>query len=148
MSEHLNILLVEDNPQDAELAIHALKQCNLANDLVHVRDGQTALDFLFGTGAHEGRDVEHQPKVVMLDLKLPKVDGFEVLRQIRSDERTKLLPVVILTSSREDRDVLKAYRLGANSYIVKPVDFENFSDAVSNLGHYWLHLNEAPVGKS
>lgn len=144
MSRPLQILLVEDNPQDAELAIHALKSCSLANDLVHVRDGQEALDFIFGTGAHAGRDVRQQPRVVMLDLKLPKVDGIEVLRQIRSDERTKLLPVAVFTSSREENDVRATYRLGVNSFVVKPVDFESFSQAVSSLGHYWIEWNESP----
>ncbi len=141
----LEILLVEDNPNDAELAIHALKKRNLGNSLVHVENGQEALDFLFGTGAYAGRDTSLRPKVVLLDMKLPKVDGIEVLRRIRADERTKLLPVVILTSSREDRDVIEAYRLGVNSYIVKPVEFENFSEAVSHLGLYWLLLNEPPI---
>ena len=147
MNNQLEILLVEDNPNDAELAIRALKKRNLANNLIHVEDGQAALDFLFGTGPYAGRDVQQQPKVVLLDLKLPKVDGIEVLRRVRADERTKLLPVVMLTSSREDRDVIETYKLGANSYIVKPVDFENFSEAVSNLGMYWLLLNEPPIRK-
>ena len=147
MSAPLEILLVEDNPNDAELAIHALRKRNLANSLIHVEDGQAALDFLFGTGAYEGRDVNHLPKVVLLDLKLPKVDGIEVLRRLRADARTKLLPVVVLTSSREERDVIATYELGANSYIVKPVEFENFSEAVSNLGLYWLLLNEPPIRK-
>jgi CheY-like chemotaxis protein len=147
MNTLLEILLVEDNPHDAELAILALRKHNLANRLVHVEDGRAALDFLFGTGAYEGRDVVLQPKVVLLDLKLPKVDGIEVLRQIRADERTKLLPVVILTSSRENSDLINAYQLGANSYIVKPVDFENFSDAVTHMGRYWLLLNEIPLMK-
>jgi CheY-like chemotaxis protein len=145
MNRQLEILLVEDNPQDAELTIHALKNRNLANNIIHVIDGQAALDFLFGAGAYAGRDVHKQPKVVMLDLKLPKVDGIEVLQRIRADDRTRLLPVVVLTSSREDRDVIETYRLGANSYIVKPVDFENFSDAVTSLGLYWLLLNEPPI---
>ena len=145
MNQSLEILLVEDNPTDAELTIRALRKRNLANHLVHVADGQAALDFLFGTGAHAGRDVLRQPKVVLLDLKMPKVDGIEVLRQIRADERTRLLPVVVLTSSHEDRDVIETYQLGANSYIVKPVDFENFSEAVSKLGLYWLLLNEPPI---
>ena len=147
MSDALEILLVEDNPADAELTIRALKKRDLANHLIHVTDGQAALDFLFGTGAHEGRDVQHQPKVVLLDLKLPKVDGIEVLRQLRVNERTKLLPIVVLTSSREDQDVSATYKLVANSYIVKPVDFEKFSEAVSNLGLYWLLLNEPPIRK-
>ena len=140
-----DILLVEDNPQDAELAILTLKRCNLADNLLHVLDGQLALDFLFAAGASEGRDVSTQPKVVMLDLKLPKVDGIEVLRRIRANEQTKLLPVAIFTSSREERDLEETYRLGANSYLVKPVDFESFSEAVTNLGQYWLKLNEPPI---
>ncbi len=144
MSDPLVILLVEDDRQDAELAIRALQRRNLANHLVHVSDGQTALDFLFGQGAYEGREVRHLPRVVLLDLKLPKVNGIEVLRQVRADERTKLLPIVVLTSSREDCDVVESYRLGANSYIVKPVEFETFTEAVSNLGQYWALLNEAP----
>jgi two-component system response regulator len=147
MNTPLEILLIEDNPHDAELTILALKKRNLANHLVHLEDGRAALDFLFGTGAYEGRDVDLQPKVVLLDLKLPKVDGIEVLRQIRANERTKMLPVVILTSSRENRDVINAYQLGANSYIVKPVDFENFCEAVINMGLYWLLLNEIPLMK-
>ena len=147
MNTPLQILLVEDNPHDAELTIRALRKRHLANHLIHVSDGQSALDFLFGTGVYEGRDVLHQPKVVLLDLKLPKLDGIAVLRQIRADERTRLLPVVVLTSSHEDRDVIESYQLGANSYIVKPVEFENFSEAVSNLGLYWLLLNESPIFK-
>ena len=145
MNTPLEILLVEDNPHDAELTIRALKQRNLANHMVHVQDGKAALDFLFGTGDYAGRDAHNQPKVVLLDLKLPKIDGIEVLRRIRGDARTRLLPVVVLTSSREDRDVIEAYNLGANSYIVKPVDFEKFSEAVSHLGLYWLLLNEPPL---
>lgn len=144
MNTELEILLVEDNPHDAEFTIRALKKRNLANRLIHVADGQAALDFLYGRGTYAERDVHQQPKVVLLDLKLPKLDGIEVLRQIRSDMRTKLLPVVVLTSSRENRDVIETYQLGANSYIVKPVDFENFAEAVCNLGLYWLLLNESP----
>jgi two-component system response regulator len=147
MNTPLDILLVEDDPQDAELAIHALKTCHLAHHLVHVRDGQEALDFLFGTGAHEGRDVHCRPKVVMLDLKLPKVNGIEVLRQIRAHTRTKLLPVTVFTSSREESDLSETYRLGVNSYIVKPVDFESFSEVVGHLGQYWLKLNEVASGE-
>ena len=147
-NNELEILLVEDNPTDAELTIRALKKHHLANHLIHVTDGQEALDFFFATGAYEGRDVMQQPKVVLLDLKLPKVGGIEVLRKLRADERTKLVPVVILTSSHEDRDVIETYNLGANSYIVKPVEFENFSQAVSNMGMYWLLLNEPPLRKS
>ncbi len=145
MNQSPEILLVEDNPTDAELTLRALKKSNLANHLVHVTDGQAALDFIFATGPYEGRDMNQQPKVVMLDLKLPKVGGIEVLRQIRADERTKLLPVVVLTSSCEDRDLIETYQLGTNSYIVKPVDFEKFSEAVTRLGLYWLLLNEPPL---
>lgn len=145
INQQLEILLVEDNPADAEMTLRALKKRHLANQVVHVVDGQAALDFLFGTGPHAGRNTSEKPKVVLLDLKLPKVDGIEVLRQLRADARTRLLPVVVLTSSREDRDVIETYQLGANSYIVKPVDFEKFSEAVSNLGMYWLLLNEPPL---
>ena len=145
MNHQVEILLVEDNPADAELTISALKDRKLANHLVHVWDGQAALDFLFGNGTHAGRDVKHQPKVVLLDLKLPKVDGISVLRQLRANDHTKELPVVVLTSSREDSDVIETYHLGVNSYIVKPVNFENFSQTVSNLGMYWLLLNEPPI---
>ena len=144
MKPPLEILLVEDNVNDAELTIRALKLGNLANHLIHVRDGQAALDYLMGAGDYAGRDVHRQPKVVLLDLKLPKLDGIEVLRQIRGDGRTRLLPVVVLTSSREEHDVIQAYKLGVNSYIVKPVDFEKFSESVRNLGLYWLLLNEPP----
>jgi len=145
MNTPLEILLVEDNLQDAELTIRALRKRNLANHLIHVSDGQEALDFLFGSGTYQGRDVNLLPKVVLLDLKLPKLDGIDVLRRLRADPRTCLLPVVVLTSSREDRDVVETYKLGANSYIVKPVDFEKFSEAVSSLGLYWLLLNESPI---
>jgi len=147
MSKPLEILLVEDTPHDAELAIHALKERDLANSLQHVIDGQAALDFLFCTGSYQGRNPHDQPKVVFLDLKLPKVDGIEVLRRLRADERTRLLPIVLLTSSREERDVKAAYDLGANSFIVKPVDFEGFSDAIGSVGQYWLRLNETPSRK-
>lgn len=140
----VEILLVEDNPRDAEIAMRALRRHNLANHLVHVQDGQEALDWLFGIGQYAGRDTNHRPKVVLLDLKLPKVDGIEVLRAIRADDRTLRLPVVILTSSREEQDVIRTYALGANSYIVKPVDFENFSTAVAELGHYWVLVNQEP----
>jgi len=140
----VEILLVEDNPRDAEIALRALKKNNLANRLVHVKDGQEALDWLFGAGEYAGRDVNQRPKVVLLDLKLPKVDGIEVLRAVRADPRTHRLPVVVLTSSREERDVVRTYDLGVNSYIVKPVDFENFSAAVAEAGHYWLLINQQP----
>ena len=144
MKAQLEILLVEDNPQDAELAIRALRKCMPVSHLVHVCDGQEALDFLHGDVTEDGRK---PPKVVLLDLKLPKVGGLEVLREIRANERTKLLPVVMLTSSREDSDVAEAYRLGVNSFIVKPVDFENFLEVVSNMGSYWVNLNQAPITK-
>lgn len=144
MSAEPIVLLVEDNPLDAELTIHALKKRNFTNQLVHVVDGQEALDFLFGKGAFAGRDVTQRPKVMLLDLKLPKVDGIEVLRQVRANEITKTLPVVVLTSSCEQKDLIESYNLGANSYIVKPVEFEKFVDAVCELGLYWLLLNEPP----
>lgn len=144
MKSPLEILLVEDNPQEAELTIRALKKRTLANHFVHVQDGQEAVDFLFGRGHYKDRDVRELPKVVLLDLKLPKLDGIEVLRQMRADNRTHLIPVVVLTSSSEERDVMEAYELGANSYIVKPVDFEKFLEVVSNMITYWLLLNELP----
>jgi two-component system response regulator len=144
MNTQLEILLVEDNPQDAELTIRALKKRTLANHFVHVQDGQEAIDFLLCKGAYKDRDAREMPKVVLLDLKLPKLNGIEVLRLLRADGRTKSMPVVVLTSSREERDVVEAYQLGANSYIVKPVDFENFLEVVSNTITYWLLLNELP----
>jgi len=138
------ILLVEDNPDDEELTLRALKKNNIQNDVVVARDGVEALDYLFGTGAYAGRDTSNVPAVTLLDLKLPKVDGLEVLRKLRADERTKYLPVVILTSSKEEQDLLNGYKFGANSYIRKPVDFAQFIEAVRNLGLYWLLLNESP----
>ena len=140
----VEILLVEDNPNDAELAIRALKKHNLANNLVHVSDGAIALDYIFARGEYSGRDVMVRPKLILLDLKLPKVDGIEVLRAIKSDPRTALIPVVVLTTSREERDLVETYRLGVNSYIVKPVEFDKFVDVVRELGYYWLLLNEQP----
>jgi len=140
----IEILLVEDNPQDVELTLRALKRHNLANKVHVVKDGAEALDFLFATGSYAERDMNHTPKVILLDLKLPKVDGLEVLRRIKSDERTKTIPVVVLTSSREEQDMVDSYKLGVNSYIVKPVDFDKFVDAVGELGLYWLLLNEQP----
>lgn len=140
----VEILLVEDNMSDAELAIRALKKRNLANNLIHLKNGAEALDFIFGQGVYAGRDINNNPKVILLDLKMPKVNGMEVLARIRADERTKTIPVVVLTSSKEDPDVNECYRLGVNSYIVKPVDFDNFSKAVSELGFYWLLLNLPP----
>lgn len=138
------ILLVEDNPDDEALTLRGLKPGNIVNKIIVVRDGVEALDFLFGTGAHEGRDVRDLPQVVLLDLKLPKIDGLEVLKRIRADPRTKLLPVVILTSSKEEQDLISGYSLGANSYIRKPVDFTQFAEAVRQLKLYWLVLNEQP----
>jgi two-component system response regulator len=138
------ILLVEDNADDEELTLRALKKNNIQNDVVIARDGVEALDYLFGLGAWAGRDTSNVPAVTLLDLKLPKVDGLEVLRRLRADERTKYLPVVILTSSKEEQDLLNGYKFGANSYIRKPVDFAQFTEAVRNLGLYWLLLNESP----
>lgn len=140
----VEILLVEDNPNDVELTLRALKRVNLTNRIHVVRDGAEALDFLFARGAYAERNGAQAPKVVLLDLKLPKLDGLEVLARIRRDPRTKLLPVVVLTSSREEPDIQKSYALGVNSYIVKPVEFEAFVRAVSEAGLYWLLLNQPP----
>ena len=141
------ILLVEDNPDDVTLTIRALRKNNIMNEVVVARDGAEALDWLFVTGTHAGRDTSLVPQVILLDLKLPKVDGLEVLRRLRADDRTQLLPVVVLTSSNEEQDVIKGYRLGCNSYIRKPVNFEQFADAVRQLGLYWLLLNELSLPK-
>jgi CheY-like chemotaxis protein len=138
------ILLVEDNPDDEALAIRALKRHHIGNEIVVARDGVEALDYLFGTGQYTGRDLNLKPAVVLLDLKLPRVDGLEVLRRLREDERTKLLPVVILTTSNEEQDMLDSYSFGCNSYIRKPVDFIEFSEAIRQLGMYWLLMNEPP----
>lgn len=138
----VEILLVEDSPHDAELTLRALKKNNVANNIVHAKDGAEALDFVFGENSHAGRNVENTPKVILLDLKLPKVNGIEVLEQLKSDARTRSVPVVVLTSSREDVDLTRCYDLGVNSYIVKPVEFEAFVSAVTELGFYWLLLNE------
>jgi two-component system, response regulator len=138
------ILLVEDNADDEKLTLRALKKNNISNDVVIARNGAEALDYLFGTGIYSEKDTNHLPQVVLLDLKLPKIDGLEVLRQLRGNERTKLLPVVILTSSNEEQDRLRGYDLGANSYVRKPVDFNQFTEAVRQLGLYWLILNEQP----
>jgi len=140
----VEILLVEDNATDAELTIRTLKKHRLANELLRVKDGAAALDFLFATGAYAGRDINAVPKVVLLDLKLPKVDGLEVLARLRSDARTRTIPVVVLSSSRDDKDKAESYKLGVNSYVSKPVQFEEFIKTVSELGLYWLLVNEMP----
>jgi CheY-like chemotaxis protein len=141
----VEILLVEDNPTDAELAIRALKKNNLANNLVWVKDGAEALDFLFCRGAYAARDTGCAPHVILLDLRLPKVDGLEVLRAVKGDARTKHIPVVVLTSSKEDRDITESYQLGVNSFISKPVAFEEFAKTVAELGMYWLLVNHPPI---
>ena len=138
------ILLVEDNPDDEALTLRALKKNNILNEVFVARDGQEALDFLYCEGAHQSRSAEHLPQLILLDLKLPKLDGLEVLQSIRANELTHLLPVVILTTSNEDKDILNSYKLGANSFIRKPVDFDQFMEAVKQLGFYWLLLNESP----
>ena len=147
MENNKVILLVEDNPDDEALTLRALKKNNIKNEVVVARDGAEALEFLFGTGKYTGRNTDVIPQVVLLDLKLPKVEGLEVLRQVRADKRTKLLPVVILTSSNEEQDRIQGYDLGANSYVRKPVDFSQFLDAARQLGLYWLVLNEAPPAR-
>jgi len=145
--ENRSILLVEDNPDDEALTLRALKKNNIKNEVVVAHDGAEALDYLFGTGKYAGRNTDVLPQVVLLDLKLPKVEGLEVLRRVRADQRTKLLPVVILTSSNEEQDRIDGYGLGANSYVRKPVDFSQFMDAARQLGLYWLILNEAPPAR-
>ncbi|MEY2518725.1 MAG: hypothetical protein QOF24_484 [Verrucomicrobiota bacterium] len=146
MSENnaVEILLVEDTPEDLELALRALRKANLANHIQIARDGVEAMEFIFAEGAHQGRKIENGPKVILLDLKLPKIDGMEVLRRVKSDPRTKAIPIVVLTSSKEQKDVVESYQLGVNSYIVKPVNFERFVAAVQDLGMYWLLLNQPP----
>ncbi|HEX7192298.1 MAG TPA: response regulator [Thermoanaerobaculia bacterium] len=139
--QEVEILIIEDNDSDLELTLRALRKANLANKVLALRDGTQALDYLFGEGEYAGRDVNHHPRVVLLDLKLPKVDGTEVLRRIKSDPRTATVPVVVLTSSNEERDRLSSYQLGANSFIVKPVEFDSFSRAVTEIGMYWMLLN-------
>lgn len=140
----IEILLVEDNPDDAGLTIRALKKANLGNKLVHLTDGAEALDFIFARGKFSDRKIEDKPRLILLDLKMPKIDGLQVLRAVKADEMTKHIPVVIMTSSKEDRDIIESYKLGVNSYVVKPVGFDNFSKAVSELGLYWFLLNQPP----
>ena len=142
--QQVQILLVEDNPNDIKLALHAFKTHNLANDVHVVRNGAEALEFIFGTDCYAGRNLATGPKLILLDLKLPLVDGIEVLRRIKADERTCMTPVVVMTSSNEERDMIESYKLGVNSYIRKPVDFNQFTEAVRQLGCYWLLLNEVP----
>ncbi len=145
MTENIvEILLVEDNKHDAELAMIALEDHNLANNLIWLKDGKQALDFIFGRGEYKKRDISLQPKVILLDLKMPKVDGIEVLRAIRGDKRTKNIPVVILTSSNEEKDIMNSYDLSVNSYIVKPVEFDSFAECVKDIGYYWALVNHVP----
>ena len=143
--KEVEILLVEDNPTDSELTIRALKKSHLANELAWVKDGAEALDFIFATGIYAQRSMLNPPKVILLDLRLPKVDGIEVLRRIKENERTNSIPVVVLTSSKEDRDIVESYALGVNSYVSKPVEFDEFAKTVAKLGFYWLLVNHPPV---
>jgi two-component system, response regulator len=142
--QDIEILLVEDSAEDAHLVIRALKKNNLGNNIMHLQDGAEALDFIFAKGKFEGRKVEDKPRLILLDLKMPKVDGLQVLKAIKMDERTSSIPVVIMTSSRHDKDLEESYKLGVNSYVVKPVSFENFARAVADLGIYWLMVNQTP----
>lgn len=143
-SDAIEILFVEDNPQDAEMTMRALRKRNLANGIEWMKDGDAALDFIFGAGRAGTGPLAHRPRVILLDLKLPKVDGMEVLTRLKSDDRTRTIPVVVLTSSREEPDIQRCYALGVNSYIVKPVNFDNFSEAIAHLGMYWMMMNETP----
>lgn len=145
MENSVEILLVEDNPNDVELTLHAFRKNHLANRIFVVRDGEEALNYLFAEGEFAERDINHRPRVILLDLKLPKVDGLEVLRRVKADPRTKMIPVVVLTSSREDRDIVESYSLGVNSYIRKPVDFDQFNESVRTIGMYWLLLNQPTI---
>lgn len=140
----VEILIVEDNPNDAEMALRALKKNNLANNVLLVGDGEEALDYIFAKGKYAEKEKNARPKIILLDLKLPKIDGLEVLKEIKSNPETKIIPVIVLTSSKEEPDILESYRLGVNSYIIKPVDFDKFVDAVRDLGLYWLLLNQQP----
>jgi two-component system response regulator len=148
MMSQVEVLLVEDNIHDAEMTIRSLKKVNLANNLVHVKDGEEALEFIFAQGKFAGRDLVNAPKLILLDIKMPKVDGIEVLRRIKADEATRTIPVVIMTSSKEELDIVSSYELGVNSYVVKPVDFEGFARAVSQLGLYWLITNQPPLSSN
>ena len=141
----MDILLIEDNPHEAKLVIRSFQKSNLANRLMHLSDGLDALDFIFARNKYAGREIENLPKLILLDLKLPKVSGIEILKAIKEDERTKIIPIIVLTSSREEPDIIACYTLGANSYIVKPVNFDSFSKAVIELGMYWMFLNVPPV---
>ncbi len=143
-SNFVEILLLEDNKSDAELAIMALEEFNLANQMIWLKDGKQGLDFLFGQGDYDGRNTDRQPKLILLDLKMPKIGGIEVLRALRADPRTRHIPVTVLTSSKEEKDIIETYKLGVNSYIVKPVDFDQFSKSVRDIGYYWLLLNQHP----
>jgi CheY-like chemotaxis protein len=148
MEQHeVDILLIEDNHDEAELAIRSLKKSNLANRLKHFDDGAEALDFIFSTGKYAGKTTPFNAKLILLDLKLPKIDGLEILRRLKASEMTNLIPIVVLTSSKEEKDIIESYKLGVNSYIVKPVSFESFSKAISELGLYWLVLNQKPFEK-
>ena len=144
MYEKIDVLLVEDNPSDAELTIKALRKNKIINALLHLQDGEDALDYIFATGKYADRNMGDIPKIILLDLKMPKIDGLEVLTKIKSDQRTKIIPVVLLTSSKEEKDIVNSYKLGVNSYIVKPVEFDTFVKAVSDLGLYWLLVNQPP----
>lgn len=144
LTDPVEILLVEDNPNDAELCLRALTKNKISNKIVHVKDGAEAIDFIFATGPYAHRKVENGPKVILLDLKLPKVDGLEVLQKVKADARTKVIPVVVMTSSKEEQDIVKSYQYGVNSYVVKPVDFDKFVKVVADLGLYWMLLNQPP----
>jgi two-component system, response regulator len=144
MINSMEILLVEDNESDAKLTIRALQKHNLCNNLIHLKDGAEAVDYLFAKGEYSERQVEDKPRVILLDLNMPKMGGLDVLREIRNDERTKYIPVVVMTSSKEDSDIIESYKLGVNSYVVKPVGFDNFSKAVAELGLYWMLVNQSP----
>jgi len=144
VTDPVEILLVEDNPNDAELCLRALTKNKISNKIVHVKDGAEAIEFIFGQGSYAHRKIENGPKVILLDLKLPKVDGLEVLKKIKSDDRTRIIPVVVMTSSKEEQDIVRSYQYGVNSYVVKPVDFDKFVKAVADLGLYWMLLNQPP----